>query len=94
MRATMLYGAGDVLLADVWQHPGPSPRERNLIIVAALVVPWRDARLRRSLDNGPARAELAETTTHPACYAGWPAAMGATTVPARATEADDRPTTP
>ncbi|MFJ4674606.1 carboxymuconolactone decarboxylase family protein [Kitasatospora sp. NPDC088783] len=84
----------DVLLTDVRQRPGPSPRERSPITVAALVAPGRDARLRRSPDNGPARAELTETTTHPACYAGRPAATGATTAAARATEADDRPTTP
>ncbi|MFJ4668365.1 carboxymuconolactone decarboxylase family protein [Kitasatospora purpeofusca] len=81
----------DVLFADVWQRPGLSPRDRNLITLAALVALGRDAQLtghlRRALDNGLTTYELAEAVTHLAFYAGQPAAMGATTVLAQVTEA-------
>ena len=67
----------DVLFADVWERPGLSPRERSLITVAALVALGRDAQLtghlRRGLDNGLTRDQLAEAITHLAFYAGWPA---------------------
>jgi 4-carboxymuconolactone decarboxylase len=71
----------DVLFADVWARPGLSPRDRSLITVAALVALGRDAQLsghlRRALDNGLTRDQLAEAITHLAFYAGWPAAMSA-----------------
>jgi 4-carboxymuconolactone decarboxylase len=71
----------DVLFADVWERPGLSPRDRSLITVAALVALGRDAQLtghlRRALDNGLTRDQLAEAITHLAFYAGWPAAMSA-----------------
>jgi 4-carboxymuconolactone decarboxylase len=79
----------DVLFADVWQRPDLSPRDRSLITVAALVALGRDAQLtghlHRALDNGLTRDELAEAITHLAFYAGWPAAMSATTVLAQVT---------
>jgi 4-carboxymuconolactone decarboxylase len=74
----------DVLFADVWQRPDLSPRNRSLITVAALMALGRDAQLtghlHRALNNGLTRDELAEAITHLAFYAGWPAAMSATTV--------------
>lgn len=74
----------DVLFADVWERPELSPRDRSLITVAALVALGRDAQLtghlRRALDNGLTRDQLAEAITHLAFYAGWPAAMSAVSV--------------
>ena len=71
----------DVLFAEVWERPGLSPRDRSLITVAALIALGRDAQLtahlRRALDNGLTRDQLAEAITHLAFYAGWPAAMSA-----------------
>lgn len=82
----------DVLFADVWQRPELSPRDRSLITVAALVALGRDAQLtghlRRALDNGLTADELAEAITHLAFYAGWPAAMSATSVLAQVNDAD------
>ncbi|HEY1625102.1 MAG TPA: carboxymuconolactone decarboxylase family protein [Trebonia sp.] len=82
----------DVLFADVWQRPELSPRDRSLITVAALIALGRDAQLtahlRRALDNGLDPAELAEAITHLAFYAGWPAAMSATSILAQVTETD------
>ncbi|MFF2051841.1 carboxymuconolactone decarboxylase family protein [Leifsonia sp. NPDC058194] len=80
----------DVLFADVWERPELSPRDRSLITVAALVSLGRDAQLsghlRRALANGVTVEELAETITHLAFYAGWPAAMSATGVLASVTD--------
>jgi 4-carboxymuconolactone decarboxylase len=84
----------DVLFADVWERPGLSPRDRSLITVAALVALGRDAQLtghlRRGLDNGLSRDELAEAITHLAFYAGWPAAMSAVSVLASVTGQDEK----
>ncbi|CAN3977499.1 carboxymuconolactone decarboxylase family protein [Kitasatospora purpeofusca] len=80
----------DVLSADIWQRPGLSPRERSLITVATLAALGRDAQLtghlQRALDNGLSHDELAEAITHLAFYAGWPAAMTATTLLAQITD--------
>ncbi|MEV6020035.1 MULTISPECIES: carboxymuconolactone decarboxylase family protein [unclassified Streptomyces] len=74
----------DVLFADIWQRPGLSARDRSLITVATLAALGRDAQLtghlQRALDNGLTHDELAEAVTHLAFYAGWPAAMTATTL--------------
>jgi 4-carboxymuconolactone decarboxylase len=84
----------DVLFADVWERPGLSPRDRSLITVAALVALGRDAQLtghlRRALDNGLSREQLAEAITHLAFYAGWPAAMSAVGVLASVNGPDEK----
>ncbi|KRF02230.1 4-carboxymuconolactone decarboxylase [Frateuria sp. Soil773] len=70
-----------VLFDDVWHRPLLGPRERSLITVAALVALNRTEQLpfhlRRALDNGLVRDELAELVTHLAFYAGWPCAASA-----------------
>lgn len=84
----------DVLFAEVWERPELSPRDRSLITVAALVALGRDAQLtghlRRALDNGLSREQLAEAITHLAFYAGWPAAMSAVGVLASVTGQDGK----
>src|SRR3954447_18117140 len=74
----------DVLFGDVWARPELSRRDRSLITVAALTALGRVDQLRShlglALDNGVTRDELAETATHLAFYAGWPAGMTAATV--------------
>jgi 4-carboxymuconolactone decarboxylase len=71
----------DVLFGDVWARPGLSPRDRSLITVATLVALYRTnelpGHLRRALENGVTREELAELFTHLAFYAGWPCAVTA-----------------
>ncbi|MFG6488213.1 carboxymuconolactone decarboxylase family protein [Roseateles sp. BYS78W] len=73
-----------VLFGDVWQRLPLTPRDRSLVTVAALVALVRPEQLpfhlRRALDNGVTREELAELVTHLAFYAGWPAAATACTV--------------
>jgi 4-carboxymuconolactone decarboxylase len=71
----------DVLFGDVWARPGLSQRDRSLITVSALVALNRPDQLRghlaRARDNGATDAELVETITHLAFYAGWPNAVTA-----------------
>jgi 4-carboxymuconolactone decarboxylase len=71
----------DVLFGDVWERPGLSKRDRSLITVATLVALYRTNELpfhlKRALENGLTKDELAEAITHLAFYAGWPCAATA-----------------
>lgn len=71
----------DTLYGDLWERTGLSKRDRSLITVAALIATHRPVQLnvhvKRALDNGVTKEELAEIVTHMAFYAGWPAAMTA-----------------
>jgi len=71
----------DVLFGDVWARPGLSQRDRSLITVSALIAMNRPDQLRghmaRARQNGLSDAELIETVTHLAFYAGWPSAVTA-----------------
>lgn len=70
-----------LLLGEVWQRPGLSPRERSIVTLAVLVARNQPAELpdmlHRALDNGVAPGEIAEIVTHLAFYAGWPNAQAA-----------------
>ncbi len=72
----------NVLFGDVWKRPGLSPRDRSLITVATLIANYRTNELpfhlKRAMENGVTRDELAEVITHLAFYAGWPTAATAT----------------
>jgi 4-carboxymuconolactone decarboxylase len=74
----------DVLFGDIWARPELSPRDRSLVTVAALIAGYRTNEapfhMKRALENGVTRAELIETITHLAFYAGWPAAMTALSI--------------
>ena len=74
----------DVLFGDVWERPGLSPRDRSLITVAALIALYRTNELpfhlKKAIDNGITREELAEVITHLAFYAGWPPASTAVAI--------------
>jgi 4-carboxymuconolactone decarboxylase len=75
----------DVLVAEVWKRPDLSPRDRGLVTVAALVTEGQTGGLLahymdRALDGGVTPAELSETLTHLAFYAGWPNALSAAAV--------------
>lgn len=71
----------DVVYGQLWERTGLSKRDRSLITVATLAATHRPMQLRthirRALDNGVTREEIAEVFTHLAFYAGWPAAMTA-----------------
>jgi 4-carboxymuconolactone decarboxylase len=74
----------NVLFGDVWERPGLSPRDRSLITVATLIALYRTNELpfhlKRAIDNGVTREELAEVITHLAFYAGWPPASTAVSI--------------
>jgi 4-carboxymuconolactone decarboxylase len=68
----------DVLFGDVWRRPGLAPRDRSLVTVACLIALYRTNELpfhlKRALENGVTKDELAEAITHLAFYSGWPTA--------------------
>ncbi len=74
----------DVLFGDVWERSELSKRDRSLVTVAALIAGGNTEQLtfhlNRARENGLTEAELIETITHLAFYAGWPKAMSAITV--------------
>lgn len=80
----------DVLFGEVWERPELSPRDRSLVTVTALIAMYRTNELpfhlKKALENGVTREELAETITHLAFYAGWPAASTAVGIARRVFE--------
>lgn len=70
-----------IVEGELWQRPDLSPRDRSIVTVAALIArdQWIDMapHFARALDNGVTPAELSETITHLAFYAGWPNALSA-----------------
>ncbi len=71
----------EVIYGDVWEREQLSKRDRSLITIASLISMGRERQLvghlGRALDNGVTQAEIVETITHLAFYAGWPASMTA-----------------
>lgn len=69
---------------ELWKRPGLSPRDRSMVTIAALIA--RDQasalneHLNMALDNGVKPAEISETITHLAFYAGWENAVAAVVV--------------
>src|SRR5690349_19570417 len=74
----------NILFGEVWERPGLSKRDRSLITVATLIALYRTNELpfhiKRALENGVTKDELAEAITHLAFYAGWPTAATAVTI--------------
>jgi 4-carboxymuconolactone decarboxylase len=70
-------------LSDLWKRPELSPRDRNLITVAALIARTQTEMpyyFNRALDNGVKPSELSEIITHLAFYSGWAHATAAVAV--------------
>lgn len=71
----------DVVFDDLWRRPDLSARDRTLVTIAALAAMGDDDQLdvylRRGLDSGLTRAQIAEALTHLGFYAGWPKATKA-----------------
>jgi 4-carboxymuconolactone decarboxylase len=80
----------DVVLGDVWRRTDLAIRDRSLVTIAALASQGDHEQLepylRRGLQSGLTRAEIAEAFTHLAFYAGWGKAGQALTVLARTTD--------
>jgi 4-carboxymuconolactone decarboxylase len=72
-----------VVLNDLWERPDLSPRDRSLVTVSALITGNQAGEMphyfTKALDDGLTPAELSETITHLAFYAGWPSAFTAAT---------------
>lgn len=77
----------EVVFDDLWRRPDLSPRDRSLVTVAALAAmgdaDQLDPYVRRGLENGLTRDQIAEALTHLGFYAGWSKAMAAMTAVAR-----------
>lgn len=71
----------NVLFGDLWKRPNLSPRDRSLVTIASLISLYRHNELpfhlKRAMENGVTRDEIAETITHLAFYGGWPVASTA-----------------
>ena len=66
----------EVVFDDLWRRPDLSTRDRSLVTIAALAAMGDDDQLdvylRRGLESGLTRAQIAEALTHLGFYAGWP----------------------
>ena len=73
----------DVVFDDLWRRADLSVRDRSLVTLAALAAMGEDEQLevylRRGLESGLTRAQIAEAFTHVGFYAGWPRAAKALT---------------
>lgn len=73
--------AQKVVLDDLWNRPGLSPRDRSIVTLSALIA--RDQTIELpfylglALDHGVKPAEISEIITHLAFYTGWANAMDA-----------------
>lgn len=73
----------DVLFGEIWSRERElSPRDRSLITVTALIASGvvdssLSFHLNKAKENGITKAEIAETITHLAFYAGWSKAWAA-----------------
>jgi 4-carboxymuconolactone decarboxylase len=71
----------DVVFDDLWRRSDLSLRDRSLVTIAALAAMGDDDQLdvylRRALESGLTRAQIAEALTHLGFYAGWPKATKA-----------------
>jgi 4-carboxymuconolactone decarboxylase len=77
----------DVVFDDLWRRPDLSVRDRSLVTIAALAAMGDDDQLdpylRRGIESGLTRAQIAEALTHLGFYAGWANAARAMAVLAR-----------
>jgi len=73
----------EVVFDDLWRRADLSVRDRSLVTIAALAAMGDDDQLdpylRRGLESGLTRAQIAEALTHLGFYAGWPMATKALT---------------
>lgn len=73
----------DVVFDDLWRRGDLSVPDRSLVTIAALAAMGDDDQLdpylRRGVESGLTRAQIAEALTHLGFYAGWPKATKALT---------------
>jgi 4-carboxymuconolactone decarboxylase len=77
----------DVIFGQLWRRADLSVRDRSLVTIAALAGMGDDDQLdlylRRGLESGLTREQIAEALTHLGFYAGWSKATKAMTAMAR-----------
>jgi 4-carboxymuconolactone decarboxylase len=77
----------EVVFDTLWRQPELSVRDRSLVTIAALAATGDDEQLdvylRRGIESGLTRAQIAEAVTHLGFYAGWPKATKALTTVAK-----------
>jgi 4-carboxymuconolactone decarboxylase len=77
----------DVVFDDLWRRSDLSTRDRSLVTIVALAAMGDDDQLdlylRRGLETGLRRDQIAEALTHLGFYTGWPKATKALTEMAR-----------
>jgi len=71
----------NLVLGELWQRPGLSPRDRSIVTLSVLVAKNQNHELpfylNRALDSGLKPGEIAELITHLAFYSGWANATAA-----------------
>ncbi|WP_342454857.1 MULTISPECIES: carboxymuconolactone decarboxylase family protein [unclassified Pseudomonas] len=71
----LAHNTETMLLGDLWQRPGLSPRDRSLVTVAVLIARGQTAEMpiqfNLALDHGVTPLELSEALNHLAFYSGW-----------------------
>jgi 4-carboxymuconolactone decarboxylase len=77
----------DVVFGKLWEGHDLTPRDRSLVTIAAIAAMGDDAQLdpylRRGLESGLTRDQIAEALTHLGFYAGWTKATKALTAVTR-----------
>jgi 4-carboxymuconolactone decarboxylase len=77
----------DVVFDDLWRRPDLTVRDRSLVTIVALAATGNDDQLafylRRGVESGLTRAQIAEAVTHLAFYTGWGRATDVMTVVAK-----------
>lgn len=77
----------DVVFDDLWRRSDLTARDRSLVTIAALAAMGDDDQLdlylRRGVESGLTRSQIAEAMTHLGFYAGWPKATKAMTAVTR-----------
>lgn len=72
---TLAHNTESTLLGEVWNRPGLTPRDRSLVILAALIARNQTVEMayhfNLALDHGVKPAELSEVINHLAFYSGW-----------------------
>jgi 4-carboxymuconolactone decarboxylase len=75
MTPALEHYTQDLVLGELWQRPGLSPRDRSIVTLAVLVAKNQQQDLpfylQRALDSGVKPGEIAELITHLAFYSGW-----------------------
>jgi 4-carboxymuconolactone decarboxylase len=84
MTPALQHYTQDLVMGELWQRPGLSPRDRSIVTLTVLVAKNQAHDLpfhvNRALDNGVRPGEIAELITHLAFYAGWGNATAADAV--------------